>query len=194
MCSQKRKKGMPMAFEVLRHRDWWCAKVQNKKESKEYVTRKMKKGMPTALRFCSTTWRPRNMKPKWRALASRNFSTRLNTTATGTPFVWAWDTAWRSAQLSLERWSLDIQYTTGPFLFPLLPGCKTFILPAKAYTTSNKGTDQLSWLQIIFWLLQKCKLVPFEMLLKSVSKIKARSKRHFATEQEKMGGRTNCYV
>lgn len=75
------------------------------------------------------SWRkPFNINPNCLALAPKNWSNKLNATATGTFSLLAWSMAWIKAQLSLSRWSLNIQYTTGPFCL-LDPSLRTRIRP-----------------------------------------------------------------
>lgn len=79
------------------------------------ITWNKKKGI---WRECCIRWhnwrKPLSMNPKWRDLAPRKVWKRLKTTATGTLALLASATAWIRAQLSVTRWSLNIQYTTGP--------------------------------------------------------------------------------
>lgn len=62
-------------------------------------------------------WRPLSINPSCLALAPKKESNKLKAMATGTLALLAWSTAWIKAQLSLNRWSLNIQYTTGPMSF-----------------------------------------------------------------------------
>ena len=72
-------------------------------------TWKRKKGISRSLRFCSSSFNPLSINPNCRALAPKNWSNRLNATATEVSILLAWSTAWINAQLSLDRWSLNIQ-------------------------------------------------------------------------------------
>ena len=71
-------------------------------------------GMPRSLSLDSSSLSPRSMKQYCLAPALANSGTSAKTTCSGRRCSRATARAWQSAQLSIARWSRDIQYTTGP--------------------------------------------------------------------------------
>ena len=93
----------------------------------ELAWNKMKGIWRLSWRSSCNCFKPRNINPSCRASALRNWSKRLNATATGTPTLLASSMTWIKAQLSLICWSLNIQYTTRPSSDGLDRSFKTLI-------------------------------------------------------------------